>query len=200
MDPSSVHLRSNFQENREKEEQNLTLAVLPNAKEPGNKATVYKSCGFASVSKPISRDRHSQLGCVSRKTETCYEAGNVFQTVLITPTPSKRPFYPVLLCTELSGCCQNFLEISSLVLLVLEVAFRPQGFLCTHAQSLQLCPTPCDPMDCSPPGSSVHGISQARTLEWVAISSSRGSSHPRDQTCVSCIADRFFTTKPLGKP
>ena len=38
------------------------------------------------------------------------------------------------------------------------------------AKSLQLCPTLCDPMDCSPPGSSVHGILQARTLEWVAIS------------------------------
>ena len=44
----------------------------------------------------------------------------------------------------------------------------------------QLCPTLCDPMDCSPPGSSVHGILQARTLEWVAISSSRGSSQPKD--------------------
>ena len=50
-----------------------------------------------------------------------------------------------------------------------------------HAKSLQLCPTLCDPMDCSPPGSSVHGILQARTLEWVAISSSRGSSQPRDR-------------------
>ena len=57
------------------------------------------------------------------------------------------------------------------------------------------CPTLCDPMDCSLPGSSVHGILQARILEWVAISSSRGSSRPRDQThisYVSCIADEFF--------
>ena len=45
--------------------------------------------------------------------------------------------------------------------------------------------TLCDPMDCSPPGSSVHGISQARTLEWVAVSFSRGSSQPRDDTRVS---------------
>ena len=51
----------------------------------------------------------------------------------------------------------------------------------------------CNPMDCSPPGSSVHGILQARILEWVAISSSRGSSQPRDRTQVSCIAGRFFT-------
>ena len=60
-----------------------------------------------------------------------------------------------------------------------------------------------DPMDCSPPGSSVHGILQARTLEWVAISFSRGSSWPRDQTCISwfsCTAGGFFTTEPPGKP
>jgi len=55
------------------------------------------------------------------------------------------------------------------------------------------CPTLCDPMDCSPPGSSVHGISQSWILEWVAISSSRGSSRPRDQTQVPCPAGRFFT-------
>ena len=52
----------------------------------------------------------------------------------------------------------------------------------------------------SPPGSSVHGISQARILEWVAISFSEGSSWLRDQTRVSCIAGGFFTTEPLGKP
>ena len=50
-----------------------------------------------------------------------------------------------------------------------------------------------NPMDYSPPGSSVHGILQAKTLEWFAISSSRGSSRPRDQTHVSHIAGGFFT-------
>ena len=50
------------------------------------------------------------------------------------------------------------------------------------------CPTLCDSMNCSLPGSSVHGILQARTLEWVAISYSRGSSQPMDQTHVSCIS------------
>ena len=48
-------------------------------------------------------------------------------------------------------------------------------------------------MDCSPPGSSVHGILQARILEWVAIPFSRGSSRPRDQTQVSCTAGGLFT-------
>ena len=55
------------------------------------------------------------------------------------------------------------------------------------AKSLQSCLTFFDPMDCSPPGSSVHGILQARILEGVAISSSRGSSQPRDRTRVSCF-------------
>ena len=56
----------------------------------------------------------------------------------------------------------------------------------------QSCPTLCDPMDSSPPGSSVHGIFQARILGWVAISFSRGSSRLRDRTQVSLIAGRHF--------
>ena len=58
----------------------------------------------------------------------------------------------------------------------------------------------CDPIHCSLPGSSVCGILQARILEWVAVLSSRGSSQPRDQTPVSCIAGGFFTAEPWGKP
>ena len=54
-------------------------------------------------------------------------------------------------------------------------------------------PSLCNPMDYSPPGSSVHGILQARILEWVAIIFSRGPSWPRNQTQVSCNAGRFFT-------
>ena len=67
----------------------------------------------------------------------------------------------------------------------------------------QLCPTVCDPMDYSLPGSSVYGILQARILEWIAILFSRGSSRPRDWTQVSFIASRFFTIRvtreaPIG--
>ena len=61
-------------------------------------------------------------------------------------------------------------------------------------ESAQLCPTLCDPMDCSPPGSSVHGILQARILEWVAVPFSRGSFQPRDRTQVSNNAGGFFTS------
>ena len=57
----------------------------------------------------------------------------------------------------------------------------------------QLCPTLCDPTDCSPPGSSLLGILQARILEWVAIPFSRVSSWHRERIWVSCIAGRFFT-------
>ena len=75
----------------------------------------------------------------------------------------------------------------------------------------QSCLTLCDPMDCSLTGSSVHSISQARILEWVATFSSRGSFQPRDQSHISiypyiqckvslALAGRFFITTPSGKP
>ena len=55
-------------------------------------------------------------------------------------------------------------------------------------------------MDCSLPGSFVHGLLQTRILVWVAIPLSRGSSQPKDGTCVSCVAGRFLPSKPPGKP
>ena len=61
----------------------------------------------------------------------------------------------------------------------------------------QSCPTLCDPMDCCLPGSSIHGISQARILEWVAISSSRGSLLP---SASPALAGTFSTAEPPGKP
>ena len=68
----------------------------------------------------------------------------------------------------------------------------------------QSCPTLCNSMDCSPPGSSVHGILQARILKWVAIPSSRGSSKPRDRThlsYVSCIGWWIpYHQRHLGNP
>ena len=62
-----------------------------------------------------------------------------------------------------------------------------------ESEVTQSCPTLCDPMDCSLPGSSVHGIFQARILEWVVISFSRGSSQPRDWSWVSRIVGRCST-------
>ena len=65
--------------------------------------------------------------------------------------------------------------------------------------SRSVMPDSCNPIDCSLPGSSVRGILQARILEWVAISFSRASSQPRNQTWVSCIAGRFFTNWALWR-
>ena len=68
---------------------------------------------------------------------------------------------------------------------------------CSFAKS---CPTLCHPIDCSLPDSSIHGISQARILEWVAISFPRESSQPGDQIYISCIAGEFLTIEPRAKP
>ena len=84
----------------------------------------------------------------------------------------------------LSSNCFTFYNTSSLVVSV-------------SVAHVQLFATP---MDCSPPGASVHGILQARTLEWIAIAFSRGSSQPRDWTQVCCPAGRFFTIWATGKP
>ena len=76
---------------------------------------------------------------------------------------------------------------------------------CASTKLLQSCPTLCNPMEHSLPGSSVHGILQARVLEWVAVSFFRGSSWPRDGTCVSYISYIgrqvfFLPLAPPGKP
>ena len=80
----------------------------------------------------------------------------------------------------------------------LNVNITHRCYCCLVAKS---CLTLCDPMDCSLPGSPVHGISQARILEWAAISSSKRSLWLRDQTCIFCIWQvDFFTTELPGKP
>ena len=91
--------------------------------------------------------------------------------------------YPVIIYAYLHVCIyiyyKNNFSICVYIYKVSEVA--------------QSCPTLCNPMDCSLPGFSVHGIFQARVLEWVAISFSRRSSLPRDWTWISCIVARPFT-------
>ena len=65
----------------------------------------------------------------------------------------------------------------------------------SESEVAQSCPTLQDPTDCSLPGFSVHGVFQARILQWVAISFSKGCSPPRDRTQVSCVAGRCFTLR-----
>ena len=82
---------------------------------------------------------------------------------------------------------------TSLDLIQRTEGYNPKALDSSDSEVAQLCPTLCDPMDSSQPSSSVHGIFQARILEWVAISYCRGSSRPRDQTQVSRIVGRRFT-------
>ena len=70
--------------------------------------------------------------------------------------------------------------------------FPGSVLLCVTAFVAQSCLTLCDPTDCSPSGFSVHRILQAKIVEWIAISFSRGTSQPKDQTLVSCLSSRFF--------
>ena len=70
----------------------------------------------------------------------------------------------------------------------------------SESEVAQSCPTLCDPMACSLPGSSIHGIFQARVLEWGAIAFSRGSSRPRDRSQVSTSQTDALPSEPPGKP
>ena len=90
--------------------------------------------------------------------------------------------------------------ILSIWLLILPWAYSRYTDACMCAKLLHLCWTLRDAMDCSLPDSSVHGILQARIVEWVAIPFSRRSSWLRDQTQVSCFAGRFFTIRAREAP
>ena len=97
-------------------------------------------------------------------------------------------------------CAVHWMDLE--IVILSEISQRKTNIIWHHlyveskeseSEVAQSCLTLCDPVDCSLPGSSIHGIHQGRILEWVAISFSRGSSRPRYQTCVSCTAGRHFT-------
>lgn len=92
--------------------------------------------------------------------------------------------------TSPSGACADRQED-------LLIAQGPTAWLLLEAVKL-LCRVQvfCSPMDCSPPGTFVHGTSQARILVWVSISLSRGSSQPKGLTCISCFGRRILTPEP----
>ena len=99
-----------------------------------------------------------------------------------SPLASAQTFHPVQEACLLSLILQQESKLCSATL---------KSCVCTCAT----CPTLCDPIGCSPPGSSVHGVFQARIPQWVAISSSRGSSQSWDQiqiSCVSCIGRKIL--------
>ena len=102
-------------------------------------------------------------------------------------------------CWAIGGLCDKLCFIILLTIMLLSPHHNPES----ESEVSQSCLTLCDPVDCSPPGSSVRGILQVRILEWVAISFSRGSSGPRDQTQVSRTAGRRFNlwaTSPHHNP
>jgi len=84
--------------------------------------------------------------------------------------------------------------------MTISIDFHIQAEVKVKVLVTHLCPTLCDPMNCSLPGSSVHGILQARRLEWVAIPFSRGSSQLNDGTQVSCIAADSLHLRHQGSP
>ena len=94
---------------------------------------------------------------------------------------------------ELKSLLMKVKEESEKVGLKLNIQITKIMASVPNSEVSQSCLTLCEPVDCSLPGSSIHGIFQAIVLEWIAISFSRGSSRPRDRTQVSCIVDRRFT-------
>ena len=97
--------------------------------------------------------------------------------------------------------CKLYLLTFTFILIIYWNYYTLDACMC--ALSVQSCSTPCDPIACSPPGSSVHGTLQARILGWVAISSSKGSSQPGIEPvslASPALAGRFFNTEPPGKP
>ena len=126
-----------------------------------------------------------------------YWSGLTFPSPGDLPYPGIEPGSPALqadsLPTELLGKTYLSSIPCSLWFYLPITSRKAAAVAAAAAKSFQSCLTLCYPIDSSPPGSPIPGILQARTLEWIAISFSRGSSLPRNRTWVSCIAGRWFT-------
>ena len=139
----------------------------------------------------------NEIICVYKEA-LCITAGILFTSGTFSRILKKKGMYFCLLCSNrLSYISISILKgfIASLNLFVrpaFPIKFQ-KLFPLESELVIHLCTILCDPMDCSPPGSSTHGVLQLRILEEVAISFSRGPSQPRDRTQVSCIIGRFFT-------
>ena len=117
--------------------------------------------------------------------------------IIIINRYSSRKFWDI----HLPRTTGYYLVLYIYIYIYMEIHIYTYVWVCV--QSLKSYLTLCNPMNCNLPGSSAHGILQARILEWIATPSSRGSSWPRGQTCFSCVyctAGGFFTTESLWKP
>ena len=128
----------------------------------------FPECNFF-FSKNMQPKLHSCGQSTLHMLVALYVTTSSFPSFLLLPPPSFPSFFPFSFASFLFSLLKRKMLVA------------------------QLCPTLCHPMDCSPPGPSVHGIHQARVLERVAMPFSRGSSQSRDQTQVSFIAGRFST-------
>ena len=134
----------------------------------------------------LSLESHSPLQALSKSLErlsaalVCTVLGSAELQLSCKPMDARA-----LLCLELY---QELFTISYNHATTSAHSYPP-AFVAMSVLVAQLCPTLCDPVDCSLPGSSVHGILQARILEWIAIAFSRGSSWPRNLTQVSSISN-----------
>ena len=117
----------------------------------------------------------------------------------VKSSPPARMFH----CRPLgAGCLSSLSSLTAMLLFFVLKILNVERLLyevcvCSVAKS---CPTLCNPMDCSPPGSSVYGTSRARILEWVAIAFSRVASLPRGRSCVSCLAGDSLPLSYQGSP
>ena len=144
------------------------------------------SCPIMSDSLQLHGLKHARLPCPSLSPGVCSDS--CLWSPWYHPTISSSVI-PLFSCPQ-SFPASRYFPMSQLF------ASGCQNIgvcLCVCVLVAQWCLTLCHPMDCSLPGSAVHGILQARILEWVAITFSRRSSQPRDQTWLSHIAGRFFT-------
>ena len=153
--------------------------------------TIYSLVILLSQFEPVS----CSMSCSNCCFLTCLQ---VFQETEGDPLlPSLILFHHLLWSTQSKALTQSVNQMffwNSFAFYMIQQCWQfDHNFRRVCTKSFQSCSTLHDPMDCNPPGSSVHGILQARILEWVAMSSSRGSSQPRDWTWTSCIAGEFFT-------
>ena len=172
------------------------LSVVFHLTIPHSHLTIPSAPGVNVSSSPLIRAAHHPSA------PPCKEVPKAYESSACAAWPSSSSSYGQSIHVPVSPKHRTaHLTYSNRVLIGFSDFLPPPGpsFPFSHRGGgsliTTLYPTLCDPTDCSPPGSSVHGILQARILEWVVISFSRGSSQPRDQTlqAVSCIMGRFST-------
>ena len=131
----------------------------------------------------IFRDYHETRGNVDTQPPhwVCGRAHSFLLTLVLCLSSLASGFFIqlVLLVSSSINWFEGKKASESRQSLISDHHLQENPVLCAGAESLQLCPTLCHPMDCGPPGSSVHGLLQARILEWAAVPSSKGSSRPR---------------------